>query len=120
MGMLTNCTVKEGKWVNLDWENIDNTDVIEAGTPIGADGLPHNDAFAIGLLLKSCDRRWNAKGEIMIEGRIDESERQTLTGVTLSDACRNALHLIQLQQDGKNLPFVSEAVAGTAYGVVAG
>lgn len=119
MGMLNNVKVKEAQWITLDWANIEGN-VVEAGTPIGADGQIHNDANAIGILLKSCDRVWNHKGEIMIEGRIDEAERQELTDAALSDACRNALHTIQLVSDGVNLPFVSEAVAGTTYGVVAG
>ena len=119
MGMLKNIKTKEGRWITLDWDHIDG-DVIEAGMPIGEDGQIHNDEAAVGILLKSCDRAWNHRAEVMIEGRIDEAERQALTGIELSKACLNALRFIQLQTNGQNCPFVYEAVAGLASTIVAG
>ena len=79
-------------WVDLDWDNI-TTDSIAAGTPIGADGLVHNDSQAIGILLKQCDRTYLCDGEILIAGFIDETERYAVSGVKLSSECRAALNI---------------------------
>lgn len=104
MGMLQNIETKEGRWITLDWDHIAG-DAVEAGMPIGADGQIHNDEAAVGILLKSCDRAWNHRAEVMIEGRIDEVERKAATGIELTKECMNALRFIQLHKNGQNVPF---------------
>lgn len=95
MGMLKKYKITKGRWINLDWDHI-NADEVKAGMPIGEDGQIHNDGSAVGILLKSCDRLWNCKGEILIEGQIYEAERRKMSGIVLSNTCRKALVGISL------------------------
>lgn len=109
MSMLTNYGGKK-KWIDIDWSNVDGN-TIEAGMPIGADGQIHNDANAIGILVKSCDSRFTRDGEILIAGYCEEAERKTVSGVSLSSECRVALDGIALiNANGSHLGNV--AVAG--------
>ncbi len=92
MGMLTNYKAIKARWIDIDWENI-SRDFVEAGTPIGADGMIHNDSIAIGILLKSCDRQWTPRGELMLEGCIDDAERLKVSNIKLTKSCIHALHI---------------------------
>ena len=80
----------EYKYINLNWDSISG-DVVEAGTPINADGEIANDNTAIGVMVDSCDRQWKRTAKLIVAGVLDELEAQTCSGMTFELNCKLAL-----------------------------
>lgn len=84
--------------VVMDWSNI--TLPLKAGTPISAAGEVANTASAIGLNPDKVIEQTPMPRSIFIldAGDVDLAEVETLSGLTLTDACKHALDGIRFHK----------------------
>lgn len=74
---------------------------IKAGTPISADGKVANDETAIGILLNDCHAcLGNARGLVVIGGRIKQDVAKNHSGITISDKAKAAMINVTFTGDG--------------------
>lgn len=86
------------KMVQLD---MSGGSCIKAGTPISADGKVANDETAIGILLNDCHScLGNARGLVVIGGRIKQDVAKNHSGITISDKAKAAMINVTFTGDG--------------------
>lgn len=86
------------KMVQLD---MSGGSCIKAGTPISADGKVANDETAIGILLNDCHAcLGNARGLVVIGGRIKQDVAKNHSGITISDKAKAAMINVTFTGDG--------------------
>lgn len=86
------------KMVQLD---MSGGSCIKAGTPISADGKVANDETAIGILLNDCHAcLGNARGLVVIGGRVKQDVAKNHSGITISDKAKAAMINVTFTGDG--------------------
>lgn len=86
------------KMVQLD---MSGGSCIKAGTPISADGKVANDETAIGILLNDCHAcLGNARGLVVIGGRIKQDVAKNHSGITIGDKAKAAMINVTFTGDG--------------------
>jgi len=67
------------------------TTVVKAGTPLTAAGASTTGSGAVGILLYDVDTAVNPNGAAVVQGIIDATKAQALSGVTYVSALYSAL-----------------------------
>lgn len=88
----------EGVPMTLDFSEVTDTDgfgnkVVNAGTPIGANGKVANTSSVVGILLYDVIEK-RPQGTLIKKGYINEDVAEAHSGITYDDAVKSALPMV--------------------------